>query len=153
MSETPMNKLRELCEKWQLPNINIRGDGGEGSTDISYSATRLQCAAELRAILPDVERLEQDREFHEACYLKSQENLGEMTGQAARLTCYAVTLQEHVERLVEALRLACNFLPVGSEACLYCDNLGEEHAPNCVTVVIRSALALFAHPVAPKEKP
>ena len=57
MSETPMNKLRELCEKWQLPNINIRGDGGEGSTDISYSATRLQCAAELRAILPDVERL------------------------------------------------------------------------------------------------
>ena len=57
MSETPMNKLQELCEKWQLPNINIRGDGGEGSTDISYSATRLQCAAELRAILPDVERL------------------------------------------------------------------------------------------------
>ena len=57
MSETPTNKLRELCEKWQLPNINIRGDGGEGSTDISYSATRLQCAAQLRAILPDVERL------------------------------------------------------------------------------------------------
>ena len=52
-----MNKLRELCEKWQLPNINIRGDGGEGSTDISYSATRLQCAAQLRAIIPDVEQL------------------------------------------------------------------------------------------------
>ena len=64
MSETPMNKLRELCEKWQLPNINIRGDGGEGSTDISYSATRLQCAAQLRAILPDVERLVAAAQMH-----------------------------------------------------------------------------------------
>ena len=138
MSETPMNKLRELCEKWQLPNINIRGDGGEGSTDISYSATRLQCAAELRAILPDVERLEQDREFHEACYLKSQENLGEMTGQAARLTCYAVTLREHVERLVEALREAL-------------DDAVRKPSNYAWIEKAEAALGLFSQPVAPKE--
>ena len=103
MSETPMNKLGELCGKWERAY-----DSRAGGSIVNQA--KAACASELRAILPDV------------------------------------------ERLVEALRLACNFLPVGSEACLYCDNLGEEHAPNCVTVVIRSALALFAHPVAPKEK-
>ena len=95
-----MNRLQELCEKWE----------SEGrDSDVPRCYVYEQCAAELRALLRDV------------------------------------------ERLVEALHLACNFLPVGSEACLYCDNLGEEHAPNCVTVVIRAALALFDQPVAPKE--
>jgi len=150
MSETPMNKLRELCEKWQLPNINIRGDGGEGSTDISYSATRLQCAAELRAILPDVERLEQDREFHEACYLKSQENLGEMTGQAARLTCYAVTLREHVERLVEALCKLAEWQHEGKDPghiAMY----PFTQCPHHQCKKVSASLALFSQPVAPKE--
>jgi len=96
-----MNKLRALCEKWQRPNINIRGDGGEGSTDISYSATRLQCAAELRAILPDVERLETEVANLKAHREKFEKTNGELTDYA-----YLCKLEGQVERLVEALREA-----------------------------------------------
>ena len=49
MSETPMNKLRELCEKW-LEGAKY----AKGQADFIAFET---CARELRAILPDVERL------------------------------------------------------------------------------------------------
>ena len=50
MSETPMNKLQELCEKWEREAI------GNGE-DIYDDGDLRRCAYELRAILPDVERL------------------------------------------------------------------------------------------------
>ena len=50
MSETPMNKLRELCEKWEREAI------GNGE-DIYDDGDLRRCAYELRAILPEVERL------------------------------------------------------------------------------------------------
>ena len=51
MSETPMNKLRELCEKWD-----------SGSNDNTTSLREV--VAELRAILPDVERLVEAAQMH-----------------------------------------------------------------------------------------
>ena len=49
MSETPMNKLRELCEK--LKSLSWDDSGLCTDPDVD------ECAAELRAIMPDVERL------------------------------------------------------------------------------------------------
>ena len=61
MSETPMNKLRELCEKWEREAI------GNGE-DIYDDGDLRRCAYELRAILPDVERLvEALRGIQHAC--------------------------------------------------------------------------------------
>ena len=51
MSETPMNKLRALCEKWEQDANTLTREGRSGD------ATMAGCAYELRAILPDVERL------------------------------------------------------------------------------------------------
>ena len=49
MSETPMNKLRALCEKLKLLSWDDSGLCTDPDVD--------ECADELRAILPDVERL------------------------------------------------------------------------------------------------
>ena len=49
MSETPMNKLRELCEKLQALSWDDSGLCTNPDVD--------ECAEELRAILPEVERL------------------------------------------------------------------------------------------------
>jgi len=51
MSETPMNKLRALCEKWEQDANTLTREGRSGD------ATMAGCAYELRAILRDVERL------------------------------------------------------------------------------------------------
>jgi hypothetical protein len=40
--------LAALIGKWRSPSVNYKGDN---STDISYDAMRLQCAAELEAAL------------------------------------------------------------------------------------------------------
>ena len=53
MSETPMNKLRELCEKWEAKADDIAKVAG-----FSDNVGKLrECAVELRAIMPDVKRL------------------------------------------------------------------------------------------------
>ena len=62
MSETPTNKLRELCEKWQeiaaILRNGVEGNFGiQGALAREAAMARESCASELRAILPDVERL------------------------------------------------------------------------------------------------
>ena len=57
MSETPMNKLRELCENW-AECTDLAAIRKTATPETRAQATGWkQCAAELRAILPDVERL------------------------------------------------------------------------------------------------
>ena len=56
MSETPMNKIKELCEKW---NKNYM----KGSVS-AFDKGQSDCAAELRAILPDMERLVAAAQMH-----------------------------------------------------------------------------------------
>ena len=48
-----MNKLRELCEKWDRTARVFDVTRGDSAVEEAYRG----CAAELRAILPDVERL------------------------------------------------------------------------------------------------
>ena len=56
MSETPMNKLRELCENW-AECTDLAAIRKTATPETRAQATGWkQCAAELRAILPDVER-------------------------------------------------------------------------------------------------
>ena len=51
-----MNKLNALCEKWEHQQ-NIQGASITVDASLQSFAARKLCAAELRAILPDVERL------------------------------------------------------------------------------------------------
>ena len=161
MSETPMNKLRALCEKWQRPNINIRGDGGEGSTDISYSATRLQCAAQLRAILPDVERL--------PCPICGEELSGGISWCKTCDTTHAVRSVEchpcgyistgpcelgkkDVKALREALSWALDLLDMYDELLI---KMGEPREKVYSSIHLqgkeKARVALADQPVAPKE--
>lgn len=54
-SENSAEGLREalakLCDEWEKPAVNYRGDGEDGSTDVSWDPSRVKCARDLRAIL------------------------------------------------------------------------------------------------------
>ena len=56
MSETPMNKLRELCEKWRRWAEIVAGRETSTPETRAQATGWNQCSDELRAILPDVER-------------------------------------------------------------------------------------------------
>ena len=52
-----MNKLRELCEKWEAQAAELHVQIPLSVNDPDQPCCCVKCAAELRAILPDVERL------------------------------------------------------------------------------------------------
>ena len=85
MSETPMNKLRELVERWRSES------GGDLPTSIREVVT------ELDPIVSDVERLETEVANLKAHREKFEKTNGELTDYA-----YLCKLEGQVERLVEA---------------------------------------------------
>ena len=131
MSETPMNKLRELVERWRSES------GGDLPTSIREVVT------ELDPIVSDVERLETEVANLKAHREKFEKTNGELTDYA-----YLCKLEGQVERLVEAAQMHAKKGHNDTCSLALC---GDHYQCDCGYAIAVAALAASAQPVAPKE--